>query len=80
MTRISARVAALVYSTVSKCVIGSIDMKQPHKQKLTDAERHKRFLESAKKSEASTNSDDFDMAFKSVTKVQDGASKYPKRA
>jgi hypothetical protein len=36
------------------------------KPKLTDAERHKRFVETAKKVEASENVKDFDKAFESV--------------
>jgi hypothetical protein len=35
----------------------------PHKPKLTDAERHKRFEETAKKVEASEDSADFERAF-----------------
>ena len=38
-------------------------MKQTIKPKLTDAERHKRFVETAKKVDASEKSDDFDVAF-----------------
>ena len=42
-------------------------MKQPHpKPKLTDAERHKRFVETAKKVEASEDLTDFDQAFNSL--------------
>lgn len=38
--------------------------KTPHsKPKLTDAERHKRFVDTAKKVEASDNIADFDRAF-----------------
>jgi hypothetical protein len=36
------------------------------KTKLTDAERHKRFVETAKKVEASDSTSDFDRAFKNV--------------
>jgi hypothetical protein len=36
---------------------------QTKKPKLTDAERHKRFVETAKKVEASDNVQDFDGAF-----------------
>jgi hypothetical protein len=39
-----------------------IDQKNK-KPKLTDAERHKRFVETAKKVEASENIEDFDKAF-----------------
>ncbi len=35
--------------------------------KLTDAERHKRFVDMAKEVEASEKPDDFDRAFKKVT-------------
>jgi hypothetical protein len=37
------------------------------KPKLTDAERHKRFVEMAREVGASDKSDDFDKAFKRVT-------------
>jgi len=40
--------------------------KRPARPKLTDAERHKRFVETAKKVEASENLDDFDRAFDKV--------------
>jgi hypothetical protein len=36
------------------------------KPKLTDAERHKRFLEVARKVEASDDPEDFEKAFKKV--------------
>lgn len=36
-------------------------------QKLTDAERHKRFVEMAKEVEASEDPNDFDRAFEKVT-------------
>lgn len=38
-----------------------------HKRKETPAEQHKRFLEIAKKLEASEAPEDFDRAFKKVT-------------
>ncbi len=41
-------------------------MKEPHKPKLTDEERHKRFIETAKKVGSSEKSDDFDSAFKKI--------------
>ena len=41
-------------------------MKTPQKPKLTDAERHKRFVETAKKVEASEKGQDFDKAFEKV--------------
>jgi hypothetical protein len=40
--------------------------KKASSQKLTDAERHKRFLETAKEVGASDSPKDFDKAFKSV--------------
>lgn len=40
----------------------------PTKHKLTDAERHKRFVETAKEVGASEKPEDFDKAFKKVTK------------
>jgi hypothetical protein len=39
------------------------DVKLSTAQKLTDAERHKRFVETAKKAEASDKARDFDKAF-----------------
>jgi hypothetical protein len=36
------------------------------KPKLTDAERHKRFLEEARRAEASDDPEDFDKALKAV--------------
>jgi hypothetical protein len=36
-------------------------------EKLSDAERHKRFLETAKEVGASNKPEDFDQAFKAVT-------------
>lgn len=41
--------------------------KATRKPKLTDAERHARFLETARKVEASDDPKDFDRAFKQVT-------------
>lgn len=38
------------------------------KPKLTEAERHKRFVETAKKVEASENIEDFDKAFGRIIK------------
>lgn len=38
------------------------------KSKLTDAERHKRFVDAAREAEASEDADDFDKAFEKVTK------------
>jgi hypothetical protein len=40
------------------------------KPKLTDAERHKRFVETAEKVEASDKPDDFDKAFAAVSKTK----------
>ena len=40
--------------------------KSASKPKLTDTERHKRFVEMAKEVEASPDSKDFDKAFKKV--------------
>jgi hypothetical protein len=39
---------------------------KPKKPKLTDAERHRRFVEMARKVEASEEPKDFDRAFKRV--------------
>jgi hypothetical protein len=43
-------------------------MRDPKKKavRYTDAERHKRFVETAKKVEASESIDDFDIAFSSL--------------
>lgn len=41
-------------------------MKKEQKPKLTDKERHKRFLETAEKVQASEKPDDFDKAFSKV--------------
>jgi hypothetical protein len=41
--------------------------KTERKPKLTDAERHKRFVEMARKIEASDDPKDFEKAFKKVT-------------
>jgi hypothetical protein len=41
--------------------------KPPEKAKLTDSERHARFIETARKVEASEDPKDFERAFKSVT-------------
>jgi hypothetical protein len=40
------------------------------KPKLTDSERHKRFVETAKKVEASEKLCDFDKAFAEVAKIK----------
>ena len=42
--------------------------KPPSKSKITDAERHKRFIETAKKVEASEDQKDFDDQFSRVVK------------
>jgi len=41
--------------------------RKPRKPKLTDAERHKRFLETAREVGASDDPKDFDRAFGKVT-------------
>jgi hypothetical protein len=41
--------------------------KPPKKKKLSDAERHARFVEMAKEVGASDKPEDFDQAFKAVT-------------
>jgi hypothetical protein len=45
--------------------------------KLTDAERHKRFVEMAKEVEASEDPKDFDRAFANVTKASKRQVKKP---
>jgi hypothetical protein len=42
---------------------------KPKKKPLTDAERHKRFVEMAKEVGASENDPDFDTAFKRVVQA-----------
>ena len=44
----------------------------PKKPPMTDAERHKRFKDMAREVEASDSPEDFDAAFKSVTRPPDG--------
>jgi hypothetical protein len=46
-----------------------MDIKKPQQKnpKLTDAERHKRFVETAQKVEASEKTEDFDNAFKKLS-------------
>jgi hypothetical protein len=46
-------------------------MKSPPKPKLTDIERHKRFIEVARKVEASDDPDDFDKALKVILPQSD---------
>jgi len=45
------------------------------KPKLTDAERHKRFLEEARRAEASDDPEDFDEALKRVAPGSGGRKK-----
>lgn len=45
--------------------------------KLTDEERHKRFLDMAKEVEASEKKEDFDSAFAKVTAPKPGPKKKP---
>jgi hypothetical protein len=47
--------------------------------KLTDTERHKRFVDTAKKVEASEEISDFDNAFTKIVKQRKEASAHPKR-
>ena len=49
--------------------------KSVSKPKLTDAERHKRFVEMAKQVGASDNPKDFEKAFSNVTKAKSPSSK-----
>lgn len=48
-----------------------MERKAERKPKLTDAERHKRFVEMAREVEASDDPKDFDKAFKKVTSRRD---------
>lgn len=45
--------------------------KAKRKPQLTDAERHKRFVEMARKVEASNDPKDFDKAFRKVAKPKE---------
>jgi hypothetical protein len=47
------------------------DRKQPKPPKLTDAERHKRFVDMAKEVGASERPEDFEQAFKAVVPKKD---------
>jgi hypothetical protein len=49
--------------------------KAERKPKLTDAERHKRFVEMAKEVGASDKPEDFERAFKKVTPRREGRQK-----
>jgi len=49
-------------------------MADPKKAKLTDAERHKRFVEAAREVEASEAPEDFDKAFEKVTHLASKSS------
>jgi hypothetical protein len=49
--------------------------KQPRPPKLTDAERHKRFVETAKKVDASENIADFERAFDRIIKAKPSGSR-----
>lgn len=53
-------------------------MKKRDKLKLTDEERHKRFLETAKKVEASDKSQDFDDAIANLLHHQSAGHHQPK--
>jgi hypothetical protein len=53
--------------------------KATSKPKLTDAERHKRFVEMAREVEASDKAEDFDKAFKKVVPQQRQGER-PKRS
>lgn len=50
------------------------------KSKLTDAERHKRFVSMAREVEADESSASFDRAFKMVAKLPTSPKKRPPRA
>ena len=41
--------------------------KLPDKPRLTDVERHKRFVETGREADASEDAEDFDKAFEKVT-------------
>lgn len=48
--------------------------KPPKKPKLTDAERHERFVKVAREADASEDPEDFEKAFKRVTSKATGHS------
>jgi hypothetical protein len=52
--------------------------RKPLKPKLTDAERHKRFLDTAREVGASDDPKDFDKAFMRVASTKKVAGKRPK--
>jgi len=54
--------------------------KAEQKPKLTDAERHKRFVEMARKTEASDNPKDFEKAFKKITSPRQGEGQRARRS
>jgi hypothetical protein len=49
-----------------QATLANFTMRKPKLPKLTDAERHKRFVETATKVGASDKSEDFDKAFESL--------------
>jgi hypothetical protein len=49
--------------------------KHVHKSKLTDAERHKRFVEMARELGASEDPKDFEKAFKRIVRSKRGTNK-----
>lgn len=49
------------------------------KPKLTDAERHKRFVDMAREVEASDDPKDFDKAFKKVVTPRSGRNRPPQK-
>jgi hypothetical protein len=53
--------------------------KSASKPKLTDAERHKRFVKMAREVEASDSPKDFDRAFDKVTRRKRGEQKSDQR-
>ncbi len=53
--------------------------KQPHSPKLTDAERYKRFLDTAKAVDASDRSEDFERAFEAVVMKSRRAAPFLKK-
>jgi hypothetical protein len=54
--------------------------RQPRPPKLTDAERHRRFVNAAKQAEASEDLADFDRAFDKVVKPPKPSGSHPRHS
>ena len=65
------------YRRMPKCSVMSMTPKSKRKPKLTDAERHKRFLDMAREVEASDDSKDFDKAFDKIVSPKKSPTSAP---